>query len=140
MSNQRIIYTDADGVLAVVIPTGELPIEDVAAQDIPPGVAYEIVTSDDIPSDRTFRGAWVQDGSAVDHDMSKAKSIAHDMRRTARSQEFAPHDDIIAKRIPGTTIEEAEAARQEIRDRYAVIQDAVDSGQSIDDLKAALSL
>jgi hypothetical protein len=140
MSNQRIIYTGADGVLVVVIPAGGLPIEDVAAQDVPPGVPYEIVSLDDIPSDRTFRGAWVQDGSAVGHDISAAKAIAHDMRRTARSQEFAPLDDIIAKQIPGTTIEEAEAARQEIRDRYAMIQDAVDSGQSVDDLKAALNL
>jgi len=33
MSNQRIIYSTPDGGVAVVIPSGELPIEQVLAKE-----------------------------------------------------------------------------------------------------------
>lgn len=56
--NQRIIYPTPEGGVAVIIPSGELPIEDVAAKDVPEGVPYQIVDASDIPSDRTFRNAW----------------------------------------------------------------------------------
>jgi hypothetical protein len=56
--NQRIIYPTPDGGVAVVIPTGELPIEEVAAKDVPQGVEYKIVDVSEVPSDRTFRNAW----------------------------------------------------------------------------------
>jgi hypothetical protein len=56
--NQRIIYPTPDGGVAIVIPSGELPIEEVAAKDVPEGVHYQIVDVSEIPSDRTFRGAW----------------------------------------------------------------------------------
>ena len=58
--NQRIIYpTDDDGV-SVIIPATEcgLTIEEIAAKDVPTGKPYKIVDVADIPSDRTFRGAW----------------------------------------------------------------------------------
>ena len=55
---QRIIYQTNDGGVAIIIPTGELPIEEVARKDVPAGVAYQIVDESDIPSDREFRNAW----------------------------------------------------------------------------------
>lgn len=70
--------------------------------------------------------------------IDKAKNIAHDMRRSAREQEFKPYDEVIAKRIPGTTEQEAEAARQAIRDKYAAIQTAIDTAQTPEQIKAAL--
>jgi hypothetical protein len=33
--------------------------------------------------------------------INKAKTIAHDVRRAARAEEFKPFDDAIAKQIPG---------------------------------------
>lgn len=72
--------------------------------------------------------------------IDKAKTIAHDMRRTARAAEFAPYDEIIAKRIPGTAEQLAEAARQAIRAKYADMQVAIDAAQSVADIKAALEL
>jgi hypothetical protein len=56
--NQRIIYPTPDGGVAIVIPSGELSIEEVAAKDVPEGVPYQILDVSEIPSDRTFRGAW----------------------------------------------------------------------------------
>lgn len=70
--------------------------------------------------------------------VDKAKAVAHDMRRAKRAEEFAPHDEVIAKRIPGVAEAEAEAARAEIRARYAAMQTAIDAAQSPDDIKAAL--
>lgn len=69
--------------------------------------------------------------------VSKAKTIAHDIRRAAREKEFKPYDDAIAKQIPGQT-ESAEAARQVIRDRYATMQIAIDSASTVDAIKAAM--
>jgi hypothetical protein len=56
--NKRIIYPTPNGGVAVVIPSSELPIEAVAAKDVPAGVPYQIVDVSEIPSDRTFRDAW----------------------------------------------------------------------------------
>ena len=69
-------------------------------------------------------------------DIDKAKAIGHDMRRAARTEEFKPYDEAIAKQIPGT--EGAEAARQAIRDKYAAIQAQIDSAQTPEEIKAAL--
>jgi hypothetical protein len=56
--NQRIIYPTDDGGVAIIIPTGELSIEEVIAKDVPQGKPYKIVDVADIPTDRTFRDAW----------------------------------------------------------------------------------
>ena len=58
MNNPRIIYSNPDGTVAVIIPSGELPIEEVAKKDVPAGVPYTIVDASEIPEDRTFRAAW----------------------------------------------------------------------------------
>jgi hypothetical protein len=68
----------------------------------------------------------------------KAKMIAHDRRRSARAAEFEPYDSVIAKQIPGASAQEAEAARQQIRDKYAAMQTAIDAAQTPDEIKAAL--
>lgn len=138
MTNQRIIFQNAEGGVSVIIPTGELPIEEVAAKDVPEGVPYEIVEDDAIPADRFFRNAWVANGAAVDVDLDKAKDIGHDIRRTKREAEFAPFDAIIMKQIPGNSAEEAEASRQEIRFKYALIQDAINVAETTDEIKSAL--
>ena len=70
--------------------------------------------------------------------VEKAKQIAHDMRRQARAAEFAPHDDAIAKRIPGVAEAEAEAARAAIRAKYADMQVAIDAAATPDEIKLAL--
>jgi hypothetical protein len=134
----KIIYTNTEGGVSVITPTGELSIEEVAVKDVPEGVAFEIVEDDAIPSDRTFRNAWVMGDCCIDHDLGRCKDIAHERRRVARAEEFAPLDDIIAKRIPGTTAEEAETGRQRIRDKYAKQQAAIDAATTVDQLKEAL--
>jgi len=53
----KIIYLTETGV-AIIHPTGELSIEEVAAKDVPAGVPFRIVNDDEVPSDRTFSNAW----------------------------------------------------------------------------------
>ena len=61
--NQRIIYTQDDETVAVIVPTPEaletMTIEQIAAKDVPTGKEYHIVDVADIPTDRTFRDAWI---------------------------------------------------------------------------------
>ena len=65
--NQRIIYQTNEGGVAVIVPANcGLTVEEIAAKDVPAGTPYKIVTTDDIPSDRTFRGAWEADFSNPD--------------------------------------------------------------------------
>ncbi len=62
--NQRIIYPTDNGGVAVIIPAAEWlaqegnSIEALAAKDVPAGKPWQIVSVEDIPTDRTFRGAW----------------------------------------------------------------------------------
>lgn len=67
--------------------------------------------------------------------ITKAKNIAHDARRTARSAEFAPLD--IKATIPSEATA-AEAARQVVREKYAAMQIAIDAASTTDAIKAAM--
>lgn len=60
MSAKRIIYPTPDGGVAVIVPAPncELTIQQIAAKDVPAGVAFKIIDADDVPADRTFRNAW----------------------------------------------------------------------------------
>jgi len=59
--NQRIIYKTNESGVAVVVPTGEMSVEETAKKDVPAGKPYKIVDVSEIPSDRTFRDAWEYD-------------------------------------------------------------------------------
>ena len=65
-------------------------------------------------------------------DMTKAKAIAHEKRRQARAEEFAPLD--IKATIPAEA-EAAEAARQAVREKYAVLQEQMDAATTPEELK-----
>jgi hypothetical protein len=67
--------------------------------------------------------------------IDKAKTIAHDKRRTARTAEFAPLD--IKATIPSEAVA-AEAARQLIREKYASMQSAINSAETIEEIKTAI--
>lgn len=68
--------------------------------------------------------------------MTKAKEIAHAYRREARKWEFKPLDALIASQIPGVNVAEVEAQRQQIRDKYAVMQVQIDNAESVADLES----
>ena len=57
----KIIYQEADGNVCVITPAANCTLSDAetAAKDVPTGLAYKIVADNVVPSDRTFRNAWV---------------------------------------------------------------------------------
>ncbi len=67
--------------------------------------------------------------------IDRAKALAHDLRRRARDKDFAPLDRKVT--IP-TEAAAAEAQRQQVREKYAQVQQEIDSAQSVEDLSAAL--
>ena len=67
--------------------------------------------------------------------LTKAKTISHDIRRQKRAEEFQPLDEVIMKQIPGTDVQAVEAQRQTIRDKYADIQSEIDAAEDSDQLK-----
>ena len=53
---KRIIYKTESGGVAVIVPADTI---EACMKDIPEGAVYEIVDIADVPSDRTWRDAWV---------------------------------------------------------------------------------
>ena len=132
---KRIIYQNETGGVSIIIPTESV---ELALKDVPEGVPYEIVDEADIPSDRYFRNAWVMGDCCVEQDLDKCKEIGHDHRRQQRADEFAPYDEVIMKQIPGADATAAEEARQQIRDKYVLIQDVIEGASTPDEIKTAL--
>ena len=57
---KRIIYQTNEGGVAIIVPADcGLTIEEIALKDVPTGKEYHIVDVADIPTDRTFRDAWI---------------------------------------------------------------------------------
>ena len=105
---------------------------------------YEVVADSEIPSDRTFRSAWVKGdvkgmGSArgIKVHIPKAKLIAHAHRRIERDRLFIPLD--VQATIPAQAVQ-AEKARQVIRDKDTSKQSAINNAVDVDSLKEAMNI
>lgn len=133
----RIIYTNEEGGVTVLTPSPNTPltIQEIAAKDVPEGTAFEIVDVADIPIDRTFRDAWVKSGVAIETDIPKAKVIAHDKRRAQRGIDFEPLDRLAT--VPALA-EEAEVERVTVREKYAIMQIAIDAATDETALKTSI--
>ena len=59
-SDKRIVYTQDDGTVAIVIPADncELTVEQIRDKDVPTGKTSYIIDASEVPTDRTFRNAW----------------------------------------------------------------------------------
>lgn len=56
---KRIIYQNGSGGVAVIIPAEcGLTIEEIAIKDVPTGEPFWIVSTSEIPNDRTSRDSW----------------------------------------------------------------------------------
>jgi hypothetical protein len=71
--------------------------------------------------------------------LNKAKGLTHERRRIARAAEFAPHDEVIMKQIPGAALQAAEAARASIRTKYNTLQNTIDAATTVEQLKTIVS-
>jgi len=136
--DKRIIFTRPDGGVSVIIPAPDVELARVM-QDVPDDATdVAVVTVADIPQDRLFRGAWKAEGKKCVECPVKSKEIAHELRRAKRAAEFAPHDEVIAKQLPGKA-KGAEDERQKIRDKDAKRQLAIDAAADTAELRKCLA-
>ena len=122
----------------------------IAAKDIPAGVKYEIIDKDKYDeylnvgigsTALLLTGAITSydfDTKQCTYDLARAKKIAHRKRRNRRYNQFAPHDNVIAKAIPGTATDAAEASRVGIRATYNTMQTEIDACSTVDEIHAIL--
>jgi hypothetical protein len=80
-------------------------------------------------------GLMPQGVNMIKVNIAKAQDIAHDVRRAARSAEFAPLD--VKATIPSEAAA-AEEARAAIRTKYDDMQVAINAATTVDALKAAM--
>ncbi len=91
----KIIYTKPDGTVAVVISASG-DISD-AIKDVPDSTSYSVVDDSVVPSDRSFRNAWVGNNigvstATISEDITKAKEIHKTNIRTARTPKLQELD------------------------------------------------
>ena len=93
-SDKRIIYTGDKGNVCIVVPFKdcELTIEELKSRVVPSGKSSTIVDKSVVPTDRSFRDAWVLDGTTIKTDMAKAKEVHKEKIRQARNPKLVELD------------------------------------------------
>ena len=102
-----IIYNDPEtGILVETFPClneinpatdKPFTVQEIADKDVPDGVSYSIVEDSIIPTDQSFRDAWVgvgigTTGATITEDITKAKEIHIKQIRLARASKFTDLD------------------------------------------------
>lgn len=131
----KIIYKHVTGI-AVVHPTGEVPVETLMITAVPEEYrsTARIVEDDYIPTDRTFRDAWdFDDDGIITEQIDKAKEI-HKNRLRAERKPLLEELDVqyIRKQEKGGDITDIVTEKQKLRD----ITKLVDNCKTIDEIKA----
>lgn len=113
-----IIFTGDTGNTVICFPTGELPIEQVQARDIPAGVESFIVDIADLPGqDADFIDAWEQTNGVVAVNLGKAKEIAKARLRELRAPLLAAQDILFQRALEtGADTTAIVAEKQRLRD------------------------
>ncbi len=126
----RIIYTNSDGTVSIIIPTGNV---NDSIKDVPDGLSYEIVEDSAIPTDRSFRNAWKQNSKTIEIDMTKAKEIHKTNIRLARKDKLTELDIEFQKAL------ETSASTTDIVSKKQALRDApADSAIASADTEAKL--
>ena len=133
-----IIYTNERGGVSVCIPTGELPIEQVQAKDIPAGIESFIVDAADLPeADGDFFDAWEQSRGVVTVNIAKAREITKARLRCEREPLLAAQDVAFQRALEtGADTAAIIAEKQRLRDITA-LADACGTLDGLRALKAA---
>jgi len=129
-----IIYTNDLGGVSVCIPTGELPIEQVQAKDIPAGKESFIVRADSLPeNDNDFFDAWEQTRGVVTVNIAKAREITKARLRAERAPLLAAQDVLFQRALEtGTDFR----AIVEEKMRLRAVTDLADACASTEELRA----
>ena len=126
----KIIYTNPDGTVSIIIPVGNV---NDSIKDVPDGLSYEIVEDSVIPTDRAFRNAWKQNNKTIETDMAKAREIHKTNIRNARIPKLAELDIEFQKAL------ETSASTTDIVSKKQALRDApADSAIASADTEAKL--
>jgi hypothetical protein len=63
---KKVIHPNEFGGVTLIAPSDGWDVEVVARKDVPAGVPYKIVNSEDLPQDHQFFNAWEADFSNPD--------------------------------------------------------------------------
>jgi len=123
----------------VVTPVStELTVDEIAAKDVPAGKSYTIVEDSQVPTDRSFRDAWIFSDDIIQVDMTKAKDLMRNKIREVR-KDLLESEDITFMRAVETADVDAQAAsaarKQALRD--APLASAISNASNVTALKAA---
>jgi hypothetical protein len=120
-----IIFTNELGGVSVCVPTGELPIEQVQAKDIPSTIQSFIVDNSTLPEkDNDFFNSWEQTNGVVTVNFTKAKEETKTRLRTEREPLLVAQDILFQRALEASSPTTAIVAeKQRLRD----VTDLVDS-------------
>lgn len=113
-------------------------LEEIAARDVPAGVEWRVVDRDNLPQDRCFRNAWVQQQGAVSVHMDKAREIHKSNLRIKRAEAMRLLDIeyMNADEVGDIELKQATARKkQALRD--ITTHPSILSAQTPEDLKMA---
>jgi hypothetical protein len=103
---KKFIYTNADGSLSLVVASKKESIENILGpltdaeyeahiveKSVPSDRSnVQFINDDDIPQDKEFRNAWIQNGNKIDFDLEKARIIQLQRIREAREPKLRELD------------------------------------------------
>ena len=146
MTQERIVFTNIDGSVGVITPTGDLTIAEVMAKDVPADSSnVRQITTDDLPANRNYRNA--RDDSNPENfigiDAATAGEIAHGRRRSKRDAEFKSNLEICAVAAMGLPLKSGQNSTDSSNAMTAyktnfddVAQIAIESAVAADDVGA----
>ena len=112
----------------------------IATKDVPPSATDVVfVEASAIPTDRTFRNAWIMDGNSIGHDMVKCRNIKRDQFRALRK----PKMDILDVAYLIADEQGNLAEKQRIAQKKQILRDItqapeIEQATTVDELKAFL--
>ena len=122
----KVVIQESPDHIRITHPIGH------SAEKIASGLeGATIVDIETFPKSRIFRGAWRLDSDSLVVDLNAAKEICHTKRREVRAAEFAPWD---TKATIPAEADHAETQRQDIRVKYAAIQENIDASEDAAEL------
>jgi hypothetical protein len=133
-----IIYTNNNGRVNFLIPTGLVPIEVAQATDVPEGIQSFIVSKDSLPEqDMDFFDAWEQSQGVVSVNLDIAKAITKKRLRFERELLLAAQDVAFQRALEtGADTTAIVAEKQRLRD-ITLLPDACTTLNELRALKAA---
>lgn len=131
---QVIIFTNQNGNVTTVYPSGEVPIETVLAKDLPSWAKGFIVDIETLPKEHfDYYDAWEQSEGVISINFNKAKEIKKGFLRIERAPLLAAQDVAFQRALEnGADTNQIVAEKQRLRD----ITNLVDSCKTLDELKA----